>query len=112
MMGVYCIDADKSMPIMNGGEADPINDVARCSAIATNIDADDATTSGDSHENRWEQVRSRNRTVFNTVVSFETYILLYCLSLFGTTDFRTGFFESLPTLLHQLLYFIIAILFL
>ena len=65
-------DADKKSPVLNGGDNGPAIEATSCSTVANNVESE--TSSGDCNENRWEQVRSRNRTVFNSAVSSVAFI--------------------------------------
>lgn len=56
------IDTDNKQVTVNGGDIDS----TRHSAIANNVDAESEMSTSDDKESRWEQVRSRNRTVFNS----------------------------------------------
>jgi len=65
-----CVDAKPLAVTVNGSVDDPA-----AAAVDNSVDTDD---------NRWEQVRSRNRTVFNNTVSIHLlHDVLGVMSLVG-----------------------------
>jgi len=83
---VWCVDAKTPAVTVNGSV-----DATAAGVVGNNIDGDD---------DRWEQVRSRNRTVFSNTVytvdtccfSMMTYVAIYtvdCISDFTPTNSLT-----------------------
>jgi len=64
-----CLDTKSPAGVTVNGSIDTAADAA---VVGNNVDGDD---------NRWEQVRSRNRTVFSHTVSVLQLLMMYSIGL-------------------------------